>query len=422
MMTAQQILDAREQRKGLIDSLSQAHNVITIKANVPGENKLISESALLINLFTRLVSNIVKGEVVLDTNADGRCVIITFDGDAQIVKNQTVLLEDTHPLGRFVDIDVRPRGTNGSLSRGTLRKCFVCENPAFVCGRTYAHTKQQLLDALTNSVKSYVSSQIAQLLKQSMLAELNLEDKFGLVTPTTNGSHSDMDYNLMVKAQDAILPYLVQMFWQGFYLEDASDLLQTIRPTGLMAEGAMNQATNGTNAYKGLIFVLGLIVASAGNVLAKCGDMQDVYSNIKKSCTNILSEFDNAPMSYGVTAFKHYGLTGARGHAHQGFTCVQSALNVLENSNNLLQTLIYIVGNTDDTVLLKRSKTFDAYRSNKQLIASVDANNPLQVRQVNQICLQRNLSIGGSADVLVATVLMQSIKGLMYFNFSKITK
>lgn len=419
MTTAQQILIAREKRKDLLDKLCAMHNVVTIKANVPGENKLIGEASLIVSLFTRLVNNFVDGEVTLDTNADGRCAIITFDGDVQAVKMQTVELEDTHPLGRFVDIDVRERGSSSSLSRGKLRKCFICDNPAFVCGRTCAHTQQQLQDALTNSVKNYFTKQISSLLKQSMLAELNLENKFGLVTPTTNGSHRDMDYDLMVKAQDAILPYFVQMFWQGFNLDECQNLLETVRPTGVMAEEAMNQATNGINAYKGLIFVLGLIAASTGNVLAKCGNIQDVYSNVKCSCQNILKEFDNAPTSYGVSAFKAHGVAGARGHAQQGFTCVQGALQVLQHSNNLLQTLIYIVGNTDDTVLLKRSKTFDSYLVNKQMIASVDANNPAQVELVNKICLQRNLSIGGSADVLVATVFMSKVKELMYFNFIK---
>ncbi len=419
MTKAQQILDAREQRKALIDNLCQSHNVVTIKANVPGENKLIGESSLLIGMFTKLVLRFVSGRVQLDENSDGRCVIITFDGDAQIVKKQTVLLEDTHPLGRFVDIDVRQAGSNSSLSRGKLRKCFVCENPAFVCGRTYAHTQQQILEALTTSVRNYFSQQLEAVLKQSMLAELNLEDKFGLVTPTSQGSHPDMDYNLMVDAQNAITPYLVQMFWKGFDLPSNQCLLQAIRPIGLMAETAMNIATRGVNAYKGLIFVAGLLVASLGKVMSSCGDLQDVYTNVKQSCKNILKEFDNAPMSYGVTAFKLYGMTGARGHAHNGFACVQRAVEVLEYSGNLLQTLIYIVGNTDDTVLLKRSKSFDDYLVNKQMIASVDASDTNQVKLVNQKCVQLNLSIGGSADILVATVLISKIKELIHFNFSK---
>ena len=145
MTQAQQILQAREQRKELIDTLCKTHNVLTVKANVPGENKLIGEAALLVSLFTKLVTNFVSGQVYMDTNADGRCAIVVFQDDAQIVKKQAVLLEDTHPLGRFVDIDVRERGSNNSLSRGKLRKCFVCENPAFVCGRTCAHTQQQLI-------------------------------------------------------------------------------------------------------------------------------------------------------------------------------------------------------------------------------------------------------------------------------------
>jgi len=421
MTTAQQILNAREQRNRLLDSLCKDNNVVTIKANVPGDNKLIGEASLLVALFTKLVSNFVKGRVALVENADGRCAIITFQGDAQTVKNQTVLLEDAHPLGRFVDIDVRPMGQQSSLSRGKLRKCFVCDNPAFVCGRICAHTQQQLLHALTTSVRSYFSSRLHALLSSSAMAELNLEDKFGLVTPTTNGSHPDMDYNLMVAAQQAILPYLVQMFWQGFDLATDQDLLTAIRPTGIAAEAAMNQATNGVNAYKGLIFVLGLLVASLGKVLSGCGDLDEVYANVKQTCADILNEFRNAPTSYGVQAYSSHGIGGVREHARQGFACVKDAVQVLEQSNSLLQTLVHIVGNTDDTVLLKRSKSLEAYLSNKQMIASVNTGDAQQVKLVNDKCLQSNLSIGGSADVLVATIFMSEVTKLTYFNFYKIT-
>ena len=63
--------------------------------------------------------------------------------EAQQVKAITTAIEEATPLGRPFDMDVlTPDGRK--LDRGTERRCLLCEQSARVCGRSRAHTVEQL--------------------------------------------------------------------------------------------------------------------------------------------------------------------------------------------------------------------------------------------------------------------------------------
>jgi triphosphoribosyl-dephospho-CoA synthetase len=80
----------------------------------------------------------------------------------------------------------------------------------------------------------------------------------------------------------------------------------------------------------------------------------------------------------------------------------------------LLQSLCDIVGRIDDSVLLKRSGTLERYAYFQKIISSVDIRDKKQVKKVNQECLQNNVSIGGSADVLIAAILLNGLLKTFY--------
>lgn len=58
--------------------------------------------------------------------------------------------------------------------------------------------------------------------------ELNLHPKFGLVTPYSNGSHDDMNYELMKEAQEVIIPGLIEMFFVGLEANNPDDAFQKV--------------------------------------------------------------------------------------------------------------------------------------------------------------------------------------------------
>ena len=66
-------------------------------------------------------------------------------------KRRACQIEDTHPLGRLMDIDVP------GLSRADIglepRKCLLCGNEVRYCMRAKTHTNQELLARIEEMVK-----------------------------------------------------------------------------------------------------------------------------------------------------------------------------------------------------------------------------------------------------------------------------
>lgn len=418
MSNIEAILADREERNNQIIKAAASGNIVTVKANIPGTNKRVAESFLIVRYFTNSVLKILGGEAEIFDGADGMYAVIKSSGDN--LKEKTVEIEKTDPIGRFCDIDVYLQGEKSSLSRGYMRGCFICQNPAFVCARQGNHSTEELLEVLKKGTRQHFSNRLAEIIKLSLMAELNLENKFGLVTPTSQGSHADLNYGIMQTSQDAIIPYLIETFWTGFDSDETESLLSKLRPIGIKAEKAMYRAVK-TNTYKGFIFVAGVLLASCGYLLSRGrGDFDGIFSTAAEVCRGITNELQYGEnTAFGITAYKNYKITGVRGHAERGFTAIQKAENLIgdnTSSDNLLKTLCFIVGNIDDTVLLKRSGCLEKYQYFKNKIHSVNISDKIQLQSLNDECINNSISIGGSADVLASATMLNKIRSLWHFN------
>ena len=73
---------------------------------------------------------------------------------AKVVKHICCEIEDTHPLGRLMDIDVP------GLDRAALglppRKCLLCDNEVRYCMRARTHSTQELLVRIDEMIKKYL--------------------------------------------------------------------------------------------------------------------------------------------------------------------------------------------------------------------------------------------------------------------------
>ena len=232
MSSAELILRAREERILKVIKRALSGDVVTVKANVPGRDKNIAESFLIVRHFTGVLIERYGGTAEIFNGDDGMYALV--GGLKSIDKDALVKIELSNPAGRFADLDLYLKGTSSSVSRGYMRKCFICDKPAFVCAREGSHGVDALLGVFKSEIRSYFTTQTEKIIKESLMAELNLENKFGLVSPSSQGSHKDLDYSLMIRAQDAVLPYLVKMFWQGF--DGECDSLEQLRPAGITAE------------------------------------------------------------------------------------------------------------------------------------------------------------------------------------------
>lgn len=389
---ANKILSDREKKDSIIKKYSNEYQVITLKANIPGSNKNIKEAYVLVNIFDKKISKYNPLKTMFYKSYDGPYFIYLFNKNKNL-KKEMMKIESSNKLARLVDIDVYLDSSH-SLNRSVLRKCYLCNKDAIICSRMKSHSQVELLSYINKLTSSYLRRYIKKMINDSMLKELNLHPKFGLVTPYTNGSHKDMDYTLMVNAKNSILNDLVDMFMLGYNESLPLDVLfLKARDIGKNADSHMFKATNNINAYQGLIFNLGLVLVNLGKQIKDNLSLNDVYNNIKEMSKSFIKE----------------GNFGARKQAAEGYQIIQDLFNKYDLSKmNTLDILIYFINNLDDTVLLRRCNDQELLRKIKEEFKTLDSSKKLLINQINEKCINNNLSFGGCADLLVVSLFIDS--------------
>ena len=189
------------------------------------------------------------------------------------------------------------------------------------------------------------------------------------------------------------------------------------------AEAAMLRATGGVNTHKGAIFSMGLICAAAGRLdpahwtaaqlSALCRDM--TQGIVQKELSGVTA--DNAKTS-GEKLYALYGVTGARGQAESGFSAVfETGLPVLHQGLRQglsvpdagCAVLLHLIACQDDTNLIHRGGREAQLRIRRELSALLaDTPYPSQEKllELDKAFIAKNLSPGGSADLLALTYLV----------------
>jgi len=94
--------------------------------------------------------------------AEGPNITMVIDMNAMDIKKLTLQIEDKHPLGRCVDIDVYNPITFMSISRTALgyppRKCYICNDQAKNCIRSRKHTISEVVDYIKKCYKEQKDS------------------------------------------------------------------------------------------------------------------------------------------------------------------------------------------------------------------------------------------------------------------------
>lgn len=415
---AEQILFDREEKNRIIKKYSTNFICISIKANIPGNNKNTYFSRFIVSYFTQNVKKLLRfkkyGKICLN-GFDGYLILfIIYDFEnnyenAKIIKEMTIKLEEEE-MGRLVDLDVHYIGQS-SLRRQNPRKCLICNEQAFICNRLKKHPESLLLKEISKIVDLKLMSIIQEMINKSIEYELNLHPKFGLITPISNGSHQDMNYNLMIKSKNYLKEAFYQFFLSGIKCENLDNLFPLLRIQGIEIENKLFEITNGVNTYKGLIFGFGIVLASSGYLL-KNGDscFNNIYIIIKKITKSLKDELYNLSktneMTSGIVAFKKYNIGGARLEAFNGFPSIQN-VHLQDLSNfNLLKALVQLIINCDDTTTLKRARSINIYNKVKEKFINLNINNQQEINELNKYCIDHNLTFGGAADLLIIKIYL----------------
>ncbi|CAM4195793.1 citrate lyase holo-[acyl-carrier protein] synthase [Paenibacillus macerans] len=165
-VTLEEMLKARDRRAAKQRQLLLTHSLplISMTVNIPGPRKstLMSRrifregyDALLERLAGTDMKLVFKQIDDLITGPEGYIIV---NADERILKQFAVQTETIHPLGRLLDIDVLGRAGQ-PISRSDLgyprRKCLLCRQDAHICGRSKAHSVNQLLYAIRSIADAY---------------------------------------------------------------------------------------------------------------------------------------------------------------------------------------------------------------------------------------------------------------------------
>jgi len=418
MANPDDILKAREARKGAIDRLAKNGGpVVSVRANVPGLEKTTKIARYVVGRFAARIAPDAKETLWID-DADGLTFLARYAAiDAGTLKAHAVQMEESSPLGRLADIDVyTPEGK--ALTRGTLRPCLLCNEYAAVCAREGRHTVDQLLKEMERIAREDALQFSAGLIDGAIRAELDLEPKFGLVTKSSRGSHEDMDYALMKQAKNAIVPHLAAMFTLALDDDRPAELFARARKEGLEAERAMFVVTGGVNAYKGLIFSMGLAATAAGKAVFGGAPHEMIYEYVSRMAEPLVGELDRKEVgTFGKKAWAENRIGGARLEAARGFPSVRIAAQLVGNCTRveLHRALCALIGVVEDTTLLKRAASRTRYEEIRMKFARIDDFGREKMALLTAECIAEGLSFGGSADLLATSVFLKRIQAQFHF-------
>lgn len=289
---------------------------------------------------------------------------------------------------------------------------------AYRCGMEAARTVEQ------------AAEHIGHLAYKAMIEEVTTTPKPGLVDCYSNGAHADMDFYTFKRSALALKPYFRRMAYEGMVMANAPRLLfSSIRKTGIMAEAAMYQATNGVNTHKGIIFHIGILSAAAGACLKNRGIL-DITSMMEMEQSMVA-----APLTHEVEAISRngadgdrilyrYGMAGARGEARDGYPLVFKAalpmmvrgLNEGREWNRIkLQTLFALMECVEDSNIVSRHDPSVLLQVQEMAGKFLETGGAYQENAVSKLqdmdCefIRRNLSPGGCADLLAVTIFIAEL-------------
>lgn len=449
------ILDARENRVQIQQEMLQKSPscLLSFTLNIPGPVKVfpytkwtyeVGISIILkgISLLNGVI--IEQKEVKKDTGWEAFFALNLHPED---MKSYLLEQEEQHPLGRLFDFDIL-RADGSKLSRQELgfleRTCLLCGNPAFLCGRSRTHSAQELLakeiEIMENFFVFRLSNHIGLLMQKALFYEVNTSLKPGLVDRLHNGSHKDMRLSTFINSAYSLTDYFCQCVKEGLYCDCSKKelplLFQKLRGIGKQAEKNMLFATQGINTHKGIVFSGGILCAAIGYYIST--NSKDISSenfllSLPQICRCMLPELlsdyltltPDTAKTNGEKLYLKYKITGIRGEAKEGFPLLFNVgfplfQAVLKKGFSLWQagliTLLHYIACTEDTNLIIRSDYQLACKIQKdlqQFLAHATYEEQLSILpKLDAFFVSRNISPGGSADMLALTYFLYFIQNI----------
>jgi triphosphoribosyl-dephospho-CoA synthetase len=262
-------------------------------------------------------------------------------------------------------------------------------------------------------MKADIALELMEFANQAMCYELLTYPSFGLVSPYSKGSHEDMDHFTFIDSISVLNKYMYLFAKNGYQDQPLSELFDTAIQIGIECEKDMFTKTRGINTHKGLIFVLGTLISCSARALYYKEGFDQVFKYCQTFGMGKLEEFEQLnqkeKLSHGEMIYLKEKIGGVRQEAALGFPILQQAWKWVDfdHKDSLVKTLIYLMGHCEDTTIIHRcglETLEEVQRTMKQIVQ-----NGFNLHEINEIeaaYIERGISPGGSADLLVGAIYL----------------
>lgn len=262
------------------------------------------------------------------------------------------------------------------------------------------------------------SKKIGELAVEALVQEVKLAPKPGLVDRFDDGSHEDLSVDLMVQSAFSLQRTFERIALASYQEEVSRELRESIAAIGRDGEAAMFKVTKGINTHKGAIWALGLITSAY-----MVSDQKNDPYEILKTAGEIASFQDRNYIvdekTNGDVVKDTYGIKGARGEAEAGFPNIryyglpafkQGLDDNCSIEHTLLITLLHLMMHVDDTCILHRAGMSGLEFVKREAKKALDSDDFFAgLKTMNEQFKERNISPGGSADLLAAIIYLHLI-------------
>ncbi len=442
--------DRRVEHQEEILRSSKGLSLATVRINYPGIEKSNYVTDSIAKMICNEISIFHKKHIIFCEeyrSKEGYIGHFIFDIDHITVKKFLVDLEENHILGRCVDLDVYYLKKNErfnfeeicGISRSDLgkgpRRCFICDEEARICSRAQSHSLEDIKNYFEVKFSEYMdyikgrdnlAYNISQFALKGIISEVSTMPSFGLVSPSTMGSHKDMDYYTFVDSSFAIAPYIKDMASLGYSYHHPKEIFEVIRFIGMDCEKAMFEATNGVNTHKGMIFLVGILTAAIAKAMYENASFGRIEEILKDMCENILDDFKDidkkVKLTHGEKLYVNYGFTGIRGEVKSGLPVLFKEIIPNYLSSNLkghdlyAHTLLRLMSKVEDSTIVHRQsieKLHEIQKKAEEIIAlgGLESSKGTEAAlNFEKTCIKDNVSPGGSADLLAVIIFLGEIK------------
>jgi triphosphoribosyl-dephospho-CoA synthase len=257
-----------------------------------------------------------------------------------------------------------------------------------------------------------------------LIEEAELTPKPALVDRRGNGAHHDLNLVRLWRSAQSLQDGFADLARAAAVEKSPLWLREQIGRIGRDMERRMLAATDGSNAHRGAIWALGLLVTAAAQLRSERNVAR--IAAAAAALARLPDQFAPRPLSNGERVRWRFGARGARGEAQAGFPhALGVGLPTLRAARERgvpedcarLDALLAIMASLDDTCLLHRGGVAaleTAKAGARAVLAAGGTAAPAGLERLYRLhgeLMALWASPGGSADLLGVTLFLDRLEG-----------